>query len=778
MVKTPTPVLAAAALACALALSAPPTATAHAAPSPSPAVPSTARPTPADHGQDLADAAAGSAAIARSLGLGSAEQLVVKDAFRDANGTRHFRYERTYGGLPVLGGDLIVHRAADGTVKGVNRASEASLNGLSTTPKLAAVQAQAAALAAEPGTTVQAAPRLVVWAASGTPKLAWETVVTGKEADGTPRETHVVTDANSGEVLRTFEGIHKGTGTGVFVGNVAIGTSLSGATYQMKDPARGGMYTTSMNNGTSGNGTLFTKTADTWGDGTAVNKESAAVDAHYGAGATWDFYKNTYGRNGIRNDGVGAFSRVHYGSNYVNAFWSDACFCMTYGDGASNTHPLTALDVAGHEMTHGVTSNTAGLIYSGESGGLNESTSDVFGSMVEWYANLPADVPDYLIGELININGNGTPLRYMDKPSKDTRSADSWYSGVGSLDVHYSSGVGNHAFYLLAEGSGTKVINGVTYNSPTVNSITVTGIGRDRAAAIWYRALTTYWTSTTNYASARAGMLSAATDLYGAGSAEYNATATAWAAVNVGTLPSTVPVVTNPGNRTTKVNTPVSLQIQASGGTGALTYAAAGLPAGLSINPTTGLITGTPTAVGTSTATVTARDTAGRTGSTTFTWTITTATACTPAQLLGNPGFETGSPAPWTATPSVIQGSSARPARTGTWYAWLNGYGTTHTDTLAQTATIPTGCRATLTFWLRIDTAETTTSFVYDKLTVQANTTTLASFSNLNKTTGYVQKTYDLTPYAGQTINLKFTGTEDFSLQTSFVVDDATLSTS
>ncbi|MFI1769894.1 M4 family metallopeptidase, partial [Streptomyces sp. NPDC020800] len=128
----------------------------------------------------------------------------------------------------------------------------------------------------------------------------------------------------------------------------------------------------------------------------------------------------------------------------------------------------------------------------------------------------------------------GTPLRYMDKPSKDGGSADSWYSGVGNLDVHYSSGVANHFFYLLSEGSGAKVINGVSYNSPTSDGLPVTGIGRDKALQIWYRALTTKWTSTTDYAAARTGTLAAAGELYGTSGAEYKAVQDAWAAVNVG----------------------------------------------------------------------------------------------------------------------------------------------------------------------------------------------------------------------------------------------------
>ncbi|MFJ9517476.1 M4 family metallopeptidase, partial [Kitasatospora sp. NPDC101801] len=605
--------------------------------------------------QLLSDAGQKGAGLVSALGLTSQEKLIAKDVVVDADGSRHLRYERTYGGLPVLGGDLVVHQTAGGVTKGLDRASTASLAGVSTTPALAAPKAQAAALAAAQGSSLDTAPRLVLWAADNAPKLAWETVVSGVEADGTPARTHIVTDAQSGVVLSKFEGIQKGTGQGVFVGNVNIGTSLSGSTYQMKDTARGGQYTTNLNNGTSGNGTLFTKATDAWGNGLASNKESAAVDAHYGAGATWDFYKNTFNRSGIRNDGVGAFSRVHYGSNYVNAFWDDSCFCMTYGDGSGNNAPLTALDVAGHEMTHGVTSNTANLTYSGESGGLNEATSDIFGTMVEFYANLPADVPDYLIGEEININGDGTPLRYMDKPSKDGSSKDAWYSGIGNVDVHYSSGPANHFFYLLSEGSGAKVINGVSYNSPTTNNIAVTGIGRDKAAAIWYRALTVYMTSSTNYAAARTATEKAATDLYGAGSAELLAVGTAWAGVSVGTVPTNpgTVTVTNPGNQTTKINTAVSLQIQATGGTAPRTFTASGLPAGLSIS-STGLITGTPTALGTSNVTVTATDSASKTGTASFTWTVNNVTStCTPAQLLGNAGFESGATA-WTQTSGVI----------------------------------------------------------------------------------------------------------------------------
>ncbi len=409
---------------------------------------------------------------------------------------------------------------------------------------------------------------------------------------------------------------------------MSLSTTLSGSTYQLYDTTRGGHKTYSLNNATSGTGTLMTDADDVWGTGAGSNTQTAGADAAYGAQETWDFYKNTFGRSGIKNDGVAAYSRVHYSTAYVNAFWDDSCFCMTYGDGSGSTHALTSLDVAGHEMSHGVTSNTAGLNYTGESGGLNEATSDIFGTGVEFYANNSSDVGDYLIGEKIDINGDGTPLRYMDKPSKDGGSADSWYSGVGNLDVHYSSGPANHMFYLLSEGSGTKVINGTTYTSSTSDGVAVAGIGRAAALQIWYKALTTYMTSSTNYASARTAALNAAAALYGTSSAQYAGVGNAFAGINVGshiTVPTSGVTVTNPGSQSSTVGTAVSLQVSASStNSGSLTYAATGLPTGLSISSSTGAITGTPTTAGTYSSTVTVTDSTGATGTASFTWTVST----------------------------------------------------------------------------------------------------------------------------------------------------------
>ncbi|MEU6091558.1 M4 family metallopeptidase [Streptomyces sp. NPDC047085] len=744
--------------------------------------------TPAQHSALIKSAKDNTGATARTLGLGAKEKLVVRDVVKDNDGTLHTRYERTYAGLPVLGGDLVVHTPPASLAKGTvsttyNNKHKIKVASTTATFTKSAAQTKALkaakALDAQKPTTDSA--RKVIWAGSGTPKLAWETVVGGLQDDGTPSQLHVITDATTGAELYRYQAVKTGTGNTQYSGTVTLTTTLSGSTYQLNDTTRGSHKTYNLNHGTSGTGTLFTSTNDVWGDGTGSNAVTAGADAAYGAQETWDFYKNTFGRSGIRNDGVAAYSRVHYSSNYVNAFWDDSCFCMTYGDGSGGTHALTSLDVAGHEMSHGVTSNTAGLEYSGESGGLNEATSDIFGTGVEFYANNSNDVGDYLIGEKININGDGTPLRYMDKPSKDGGSADSWYSGVGNLDVHYSSGPANHMFYLLSEGSGTKVINGVTYNSPTSDGVAVTGIGRAAALQIWYKALTTYMTSSTNYAGARTAALNAAAALYGTNSAQYAGVGNAFAGINVGghiNPPANGVTVTNPGSQTSTVGTAVSLQIQASStNAGALTYSASGLPAGLSINSSTGLITGTPTAAGTSSTTVTVTDSTGATGTATFSWTVNpVGGGCTPTQLLTNPGFESGSTG-WTATSGVITNDPGEAAHGGSYKAWLDGYGTSHTDTLSRSVTIPAGCKATLTFYLHIDTDETTASTQYDKLTVTAGSKTLATYSNLNAASGYSQKSFDLSSLAGTTFTLKFNGVEDVSLQTSFVVDDTSLTT-
>ncbi|MFI1522290.1 putative Ig domain-containing protein [Kitasatospora cineracea] len=262
--------------------------------------------------------------------------------------------------------------------------------------------------------------------------------------------------------------------------------------------------------------------------------------------------------------------------------------------------------------------------------------------------------------------------------------------------------------------------------------------------------------------------------------------ATAWLAQGSGGGTTGSVSLTNPGTRTATAGTATSLQLAATdtaGGT--LAYSATGLPAGLTVNATTGLISGTPTTAGSYSVTAKATDSTGPSATAAFTWTVNPAgggTGCTAAQLITNPGFETGSTSGWTETnsggSSTINSSSSEPAHSGSYDAWLDGYGAANTDTLAQTVTLPAGCSSyNLSFWLHIDSASSTTT-VFDTLTVTANGTTVASYNNTNAAAGYQQRTVNLAAYAGQSVTLKFTGTEDYTKQTSFVLDDVNVNVS
>jgi zinc metalloprotease ZmpA len=499
---------------------------------------------------DLAQAALKAvAAHASAVHASPAQSFSVTGVLVDADGTRHVRMSRAYHGLPVVGGDLVVHQGPSGAWQGRSQTLTQDLT-LAVTPAIGKAAAETRALAPSKVTRSitgerAGSSRLVVDATTRTPRLAYEVLSGGRQADGTPSRLASYVDAHSGTVIRTEQRIETvgGSGQSLYGGTVPLQLTLSGSTYQLKDPTRGGTYTTDMANTQDSyacqlfgvnckTGTLFTSPDASFGNGTTSSRESAAVDAQYGTNETWDYYSSVHGRNGIFGNGQGSYNRVHYGKNYVNAFWDGTK--MTYGDGDGRSYgPLTSLDVAGHEMSHGVTEHTANLAYSGESGGLNESTSDIFGTSVEFFAANAKDPGDYLIGEQFDL-AKHQGLRRMDNPASDGSSANCWSSSVGKLDVHYSSGVGNHFWYMLSEGSGAKTLNGVSYNAPTCNGApAVVGIGHDAAAKIWYRALTVYMTSNTDYHGARTASLNAARDLYGAGSAQYNAVGAAWTAVNV-----------------------------------------------------------------------------------------------------------------------------------------------------------------------------------------------------------------------------------------------------
>ncbi|GAA2739789.1 M4 family metallopeptidase [Pedococcus aerophilus] len=488
-----------------------------------------AAPTAAPNQAPAATAQAGADQDRTALGLSSDEKLVVRNAVTDPDGTKHVRYDRTYKGLRVVGGDLVVEKAKSGSVRDVRWNGNGKVAVASTSPSVSETSAESSGAKRAGYAPKKNDGELVVWAGSGSPRLAWDVVTEGVKADQTPSRLHTLVDARSGAVLTSWDEVVNGTGNSMYSGTVTLNSTLSGSTYQLKDSV--GNYTTDLNGATSGTGTQFTDADDVWGNGSTTSRQTAGVDAQYGAEKTFAYYKNVLGRNGIWNTGVGARSRVHYGNAYNNAFWDGTQ--MTYGDGAGNAKPLTSIDVAAHEMSHGVTENTAGLAYSGDAGGLNEATSDIFGTAVEFYANSSADPGDYLIGEKININGNGTPLRYMDKPSKDGASQDCWTTNTKNLDPHYSSGPLNHWFFLASEGSGARTVNGVAYNSPTCDGSTVTGAGRSNVEKVWYRTLSTKLTSSSNYAAARNGAIASAKELFGATSATCTAVEKAFTAIAV-----------------------------------------------------------------------------------------------------------------------------------------------------------------------------------------------------------------------------------------------------
>jgi zinc metalloprotease ZmpA len=465
--------------------------------------------------------------------------LQLRRSRRDEQGVTHVRFAQHYRGIPVFEGEAITHVDAAGQIRETSALRD--IGELSTAPTVTARQA-AALVEAKYGALARDAHSKVALEVlprgerSAVDRLVWHVTLTG-DNDAGPLAKEVFIDAHGGQEVWSFDAVETsaalGVGKTMFTGDNTLDTDSSAGTFLLRDLTRGnGNYTCDKNGRTSGpQCTIVDRANNVFGNNQpdVSDRATAAADAHFGLQATWDYYLGTFGRNGIDGVGTTTFSRVHYGKNYQNAFWSDSCFCMTYGDGGTTFLPLVSLDVAGHEMSHGVMSREANLTYSGESGGLNESNSDIFGTLVEYSVNSSLDVPDYLIGERIyraNYSGgtyvNNAALRYMNDPPRDGRSPACWSATLGSLDVHYSSGPNNHMFYLLAEGGVSKC-----------NGNSVAGIGRDRAARIWYKAISDYMTASTNYAGARAACLSAAAALYGAGSSEVAAVAAAYSAINV-----------------------------------------------------------------------------------------------------------------------------------------------------------------------------------------------------------------------------------------------------
>ena len=500
--------------------------------------------------------------IAPMFGL-RADDMVFRSMTVDADGSQHMRFNQTKNGLLVVNGQLILHTDKAGNVILANGDARDSQSGMAQGMIKTAIAADAAATMARNATSAiekSAKAERVVYVRGADDKLvlAHEIRVVGMGGDGLPVNDLVYVNATTGAIALKAPQIMSAKNREVH--NLNHGTSLPGPLSRTET-------------------------------GAAVGEQSVDMN-HALLGTVWDCYKTLFNRDSFDNAGAKLISSVHYSNSYVNAYWDSTQ--MVYGDG-NNVDAVNlawSMDVTAHELTHAVTERTAGLNYSGESGGLNESMSDVFGGVCESFrasgATLTVD-PSYAdpwrgtinyktfyVGEDIWTPGTaGDALRYMDDPARDGGSADFYSGSIGNLDVHYSSGLGNLAFKLVAAG-GTH---------PRGKSTTVvTGVGLSHAAQIWYRALTTYMTATTNYAAAKTATLQAATDLYGATSADYTAVSNTWTAVGVGVTlpPPTVTPLTNGVAKTGqgaatgaslyyKLTVPsgqTSLVFAASGGTG------------------------------------------------------------------------------------------------------------------------------------------------------------------------------------------------------------------
>ncbi len=337
---------------------------------------------------------------------------------------------------------------------------------------------------------------------------------------------YVFIDAQNGEFLTEHPIIHthdvNAGGQSLYNGPVNFTADFTGNQYRLRQSRLGGgVETYDLNNGSS-----YSRATDITSSSPNFTSDRTGVQAHWGAEQTYLYFKEYFNRNSYDNAGSPIKSYVHFGRNYVNAFWDGSR--MTYGDGNGSSYgPLVSLDIVGHELTHGVTQHSADLIYRNESGALNESFSDIFGETVEEFAS---GSNDWLIGHDIGIGQSGA-FRSLRNPKAfrdpDTYKGRYWFTGDGDNGgVHTNSGVQNKWFYILSEGeTGTNDL-GNSYNVP--------GIGISNAARIAYRNLTVYLSPTSNYADARVGAIQAAVDLFGKGSVEEIITTNAWYAVGVG----------------------------------------------------------------------------------------------------------------------------------------------------------------------------------------------------------------------------------------------------
>ncbi|GLY41645.1 zinc metalloprotease [Amycolatopsis sp. NBRC 101858] len=560
-----------------------------------PVAPASATPAAQPAAPDVAAARAADQAAASGLDAlkrGPAESFQRVGLTAGGGGLFYGAYQRTYQGLRVVGGDAVVVADGAGRVRGTSAAETAAIT-VGTQAALDAAKAAATARAQLPTVDSVSTPEKVVLAGAS-PKLAYEVVVAGRTATA-PSNLHVFVDAATGAILdkrddvKTFASGARtqaqpstvnvaGTGNSYYVGNVSIDTTQSGSTYTLRDPGRTGISC-----GREG-GSVYSGPDNAWGNGTGTDLETACVDTLFGVQTEWKMLADWLGRNGINGSGTGYPASV--GLSDVNAYWNGSS--THFGHSQDNQRQATSMDVVGHEFGHGIFQFTPGGAGSGnENGGMNESTGDIFGALTEAYANNPKDVPDYQVGEGVNLVGQG-PIRYMYQPSL-VGDPNCYSSSIPSTEVHAAAGPQNHWFYLLAEGSAP---GGGKPNSPTCNNSSVTGVGIQKAGKIFYNGLLKK-TSSWNHKAARKATLEAAIALFPGSCTEYNATKAAWDAVSVTTATGEPTSCSGGGPDFSVALNPASGSVQpgasatttlstaiTSGAAQSITLSASGLPAG------------------------------------------------------------------------------------------------------------------------------------------------------------------------------------------------------
>ncbi|MED1305230.1 bacillolysin [[Bacillus thuringiensis] serovar konkukian] len=469
------------------------------------------------------------------------ESFIITSKQKDSFGSTVIRLQQILNGIPIWGSTQVAHVQKNGILtvfSGTVKPNLFQQQSLQSSPSISQEKAISIAeqdLGYKPKYEKQPTVERVVY--TDKEKATNTYLVKLNFLHPKPGNYFYFVDSETGSIVHKFNSIDEahsqqttsiplavkgskkvGQGTGVLGDTKSLNTWLSGTQYYLEDMTRGkGIYTYDAKDTENIPGSLWVNSTDLF----TKSYDAPAVDAHYYAGKTYDFYKSKFGRDSYDNAGASIKSSVHYGTDYNNAFWNGQQ--MVYGDGDGQTFlPLSgAIDIVGHELTHAVTESTSALMYQDEPGALNEAISDIFGILIRFYDNRN---PDYEIGEGVYQPGTpGSALRSMDHPENQGNPDHYSKRYIGDDDnggVHTNSSIINKAAYLLAEG-------GNHYD------VTVPGIGRDKMGAIYYRANTVYFTQSTTFSQARAGLEQAASDLYGAESAEVDAVKKSFDAVGI-----------------------------------------------------------------------------------------------------------------------------------------------------------------------------------------------------------------------------------------------------